>query len=260
MQLRLEPALLKPVHPRQCLIEQLQCLAGFLDCDVELRQQAEKAGCDCWTPHSLLPPTSAQLGDACRSRRRRPRPAVKDRRHCADQPKPCSVANVISALPARSTDSRSPTYLMEPAGQVQGLARGKGMAQLVRSGERLSAARQGRSRIALQQQNQSREKEASPRGCQAPTRYTGRRDRPDRRGRAPARVRHRAAQLPVEQQAGAQAAVAYGLRGASCRCSAKRSSSPAIWRATSLLDAMQVMREQPRQGGQELRDLAPLVA
>jgi hypothetical protein len=44
MQLCLEPALLQPVHPRQCLVERLQRLGEILGAEVKPSQQAEKAG------------------------------------------------------------------------------------------------------------------------------------------------------------------------------------------------------------------------
>ena len=81
MQLGLEPALLEAIHPRQCLVEQLQRFAEVLLSDVEPGQQAENAGRELKNADGFhRRQASAQLGDPCLNRAAVGyHPAMKDR-------------------------------------------------------------------------------------------------------------------------------------------------------------------------------------
>ena len=162
MQLGLEPALLEAFDPRQRVVDQPSASVGSSCLHVDAGQQTEQAGMCCCTPEPAAPPSLGASGRCpARSRRRRRPPSREGSSRSPTRPRrPCSAASVIIASARSRTHPRPAADLMEPAGQVQSLARREGVAQLVRGGERLLAARQGSVRIALPQQDQGHETEA----------------------------------------------------------------------------------------------------
>ena len=154
-QVGLEPALLQPVHPRQCLVERLQRLAEIFGAEVKPSQQAEKAGGVLLDAHGLdRRQALAELGNARLDRPALPdRPAVQDGGVRGPGRQAVVCCQFHQGPSPRFDHPWLAKHLMEPARQVQGLACRKGMAQLIGGGECFSAAHYRLLRIAPEQED-----------------------------------------------------------------------------------------------------------